>query len=103
MRAVASLAVGIVRQLNDWAARHGVMLFPRAYAFPTITGTLPTANRSVQPDGAFVCVALVGVTAFDLATNKIVIDQVYSGARKLVDGTLRVAAFANILESDGVS
>lgn len=98
---VAGSSIPVVRQLHKWAEKNGVLLFPRSYPFTTITGTLSTVTKSLQPDGAFVCVALVGLS-FDEPANQVSVDQIFSGGRKLVDGTLRLTSYQQLLETDGM-
>src|ERR1051326_9616494 len=81
----------------EWAERAGVMLFPRAYPFPTLTGTLSTASRAVQPDGGLICVGIVGLS-FAIGNTRVSIDNLQSGGRRLIDGTLRLQALLYGLE-----
>lgn len=101
MVAVAKPGLAIVEQLDEWGAKNGVLFVPRVYPFSQLTGTLAAVTKQVQPDGGFVCFALVGLS-FDQAANRVQIANVQTGGRKLVDGTLRLAAFQDALESDGI-
>ena len=98
---IARASIPVVQQLMEWAERAGVMLFPRAYPFPTLTGTLSTASRAVQPDGGFICVGIVGLS-FAIGNTRVSIDNLQSGGRRLIDGTLRLQALLDGLESDGM-
>lgn len=99
---VAPSAVPIVRQLHEWAERNGVLLFPRAYPFATIAGTLSTASRAVQPDGGFIAVAIHGLS-FNIGNSRVSIDNLQTGGRRLIDGTLRLAALIDGLPDDLVT
>lgn len=90
-------STSLLRQLHDWASRNGIMLFPRAYEVPSIAGASSIATRTVTPDGGFVLFALRGLDTLTTRVESVLVDNLQTGGRKLVEGSLRLSAFLNAL------
>ena len=84
------------RQLHEWAASRGVLLWPQMWPMSDVRGDVRSATTSVQPDGGAI------VTGFTLPdwlsvdpsgpdTFNQRITSIKSGGRKLLEGALTAA------------
>lgn len=101
---VPAPAPSVVRQLHDWARARGLTLFPRVVPFDRfVRGDVNAAISTVVPDLGMVVVSIDHIDGMPLAATDVIVDNIQTGSRRLISGTLRVASLVDGMETDGLA